>query len=253
MSVAGPSLQLSSKPQETFMQSNLQTRRDWFRASLAGGALAATATLSSRQLAMANEGEPIPANATPKEVLAALYEGNARFVSGDMTSPHRNMKRLKEIAGHQTPFAAFLGCADSRVPIEMIFDQGFGDLFVNRVAGNIATSEHIGSLEFGVKVLGAKVLYVLGHTACGAVKATMERMPVPGQISSLFQHIRPAVRVAGGDLEVAVRENVRMQAQIVAESSPVIVSMVKAGEVVVAGGVYDLASGKVTPVEVDVE
>ncbi|MBL9090506.1 MAG: carbonic anhydrase [Planctomycetaceae bacterium] len=180
-----------------------------------------------------------------------LYQGNRRFVAGETIEPHRNLSRLKEIADRQTPFAAFLGCADSRVPIEIIFDQGFGDLFVTRIAGNVATSENIGSLEFGTQVLGAKVLYVLGHTNCGAVAATMKREPVPGQISSLFQFIRPAVRSVGNDLDAAVAQNVRLQAQTLAEASPVLAERIRCGNLIVAGGVYDLATGRVTPVSLD--
>ena len=135
---------------------------------------------------------------TPQEALARLYEGNTRFVAGKSLAPHRDMNRLKEIAPKQTPFAAFLGCADSRVPIEIIFDQGFGDLFVTRIAGNVATPECIGSLEFATYLLGAKVLYILGHTSCGAVEAAAQGKEVPGQISTLFQHIRPAIKAASG-------------------------------------------------------
>lgn len=123
---------------------------------------------------------------------------------------------------------------------------------MTRIAGNVATSENIGSLEFGTLLLGAKVLYVLGHTSCGAVSATLQGAEFPGQISGLFQHIRPAVRVAKGNLEFAVEENVRNQAQILAESSPVIARLVKDGKLKVAGGVYDLARGIVKPVAVEV-
>ena len=191
------------------------------------------------------------AELNPSQALELLYQGNRRFVAGETIEPHRNLSRLKEIADRQTPFAAFLGCADSRVPIEIIFDQGFGDLFVTRIAGNVATSENIGSLEFGTQVLGAKVLYVLGHTNCGAVAATMKREPVPGQISSLFQFIRPAVRSVGSDLDAAVAQNVRLQAQTLAEASPVLAERIRCGNLIVAGGVYDLATGRVTPVSLD--
>jgi carbonic anhydrase len=160
------------------------------------------------------------------------------------------LNRVKAVAAKQTPFAAFLGFADSRVPIEFVFDQGFGDLFVTRIAGNVASSENIGSLEFGTEVLGAKVLFVLGHSSCGAVAATMAGKDVPGQISGLFQYIRPAVEAAAGDLASAVRENVRNQAVLIAESSPVISRRLRRGELQVAGGVYDLATGIVTPVEI---
>lgn len=166
------------------------------------------------------------------------------------TASNRDIDRVREVARQQKPFAAFLGCADSRVPIEIVFDQGFGDLFVTRIAGNVASSENIGSLEFGTHILGAKVLYVLGHTECGAVSATMKGADVPGQISGLFQHIRPAVKTAQGDLNKAIIENVRNQAILLAEASPVIAMMVQRKELIVAGGIYDLATGVVTPVDV---
>jgi carbonic anhydrase len=134
------------------------------------------------------------------------------------------MERVREVSSSQRSFAAFLGCADSRVPIEMIFNQGFGDLFVTRVAGNIASSENAGSLEFGTEVPGARVLYVPGHTHCGAVTAAVRGADVPGQISALFQHICPAIRVAAGDAEELTVANARHQAVILLESSPVIAS-----------------------------
>lgn len=192
-----------------------------------------------------------PSQLDPKSALEFLYEGNRRFVAGRTLEPNRNETRLQEIIDRQSPFAAFLGCADSRVPIEIIFDQGFGDLFVTRIAGNVATSENIGSLEFGTQVLGAKVLFVLGHTNCGAVAATMKRDPVPGQISSLFQYIRPAVRNAGGDLDRAVCTNILLQAQTLAEASPVIAERIREGRLIIAGGVYDLGTGLVSPVSLD--
>lgn len=221
------------------------SRRDMMRVLAAGaGALALGGTRATLLAADA----PPPGDLTPEQALAQLYDGNRRFVAGDLTSPTRNMARLREVAPKQAPFAAFLGCADSRVPIEIVFDQGFGDLFVTRVAGNVATPEVIGSLEFGTAVLGAKVLYVLGHSACGAVGATVKGDAVPGQISSLYYHIRPAVKAAGGDVAKAIEANVRLQAELLAESSPVIAGLVREGRLKVAGGVYDLTSGRVTPV-----
>lgn len=217
-------------------------RRHWL------GATAFAAAWSLAGPSFGTEEEPAPPT-TPQEALARLNNGNRRFAAGQSLSAHRDLNRVKAIAAKQTPFAAFLGCADSRVPIEFVFDQGFGDLFVTRIAGNIASSENIGSLEFGTQVLGAKVLYVLGHSACGAVAATMQGREVPGQISGLFQYIRPAVKAANGDLDVAVRENVRNQALLLAESSPVIARMIGQNELLVAGGVYDLQTGLVNPVE----
>lgn len=192
-----------------------------------------------------------PPPSTPAEALAALIEGNRRFVEGKTIAPHRDFARLREIAPKQAPFAAFLGCADSRVPVEIVFDQGFGDIFVSRIAGNIAVAEQIASLEFGTAVLGAKVLYVLGHTSCGAVAATMAGTEVPGQISALYYHIRPATRIANGNLDKAIIENVRNQALSLRESSTVINRLVKEGKLLVLGGVYDLNSGKVTPVTLE--
>ena len=232
---------MSESPQLKANSSSWNRRR-----LLQAGGMAALSALSMPTLAN-DELEQPPTS--PKEVLDWLYEGNGRFASGQPLSIHQDLNRVKAIAARQTPFAAFLGCADSRVPIEFVFDQGFGDLFVTRIAGNIASSENIGSLEFGTQILGAKVLYVLGHSACGAVSATMKGTEVPGQISGLFQYIRPAVKTAQGDMEVAVRENVRNQAQLLAESSPVISRMIQRKELIVAGGVYDLQTGLVTPVE----
>ncbi|HEY1068749.1 MAG TPA: carbonic anhydrase [Pirellulales bacterium] len=192
---------------------------------------------------------PVHADLSPSDVVELLYAGNARFAAGCPEAPNRDLQRLREVAPAQKPFAAFLGCADSRVPIEIIFDQGFGDLFVNRIAGNVTTPECLGSLEFGTQILGAKVLYVLGHTNCGAVQAALKGEPVPGQISTLFQHLRPAVRASNGDFNTAIRENVRAQAAILSEASPVIAQLIREGRLKVAGGVYDVATGKVEPVE----
>jgi carbonic anhydrase len=194
---------------------------------------------------------PHPAPDSPQEALERLYAGNFRFAQGKALAVNRDLERVKAIAVRQTPFAAFLGCADSRVPIEIIFDQGFGDLFVTRIAGNIASNEIIGSLEFGSQILGAKVLYVLGHTSCGAVTATMQGAEVPGQISGLFQYIRPAIKSAKGDLDKAVWENVRNQAFVLAETSPIISRMLQRNELAIAGGVYNLQTGIVMPVEIN--
>jgi carbonic anhydrase len=225
------------------------------RALAALGALGAGAALAPAALHAAPAGAPAgfydldaADTSTPAGALAELAAGNARFVGGQVMAPHRNMARLREVAASQKPFAAFLGCADSRVPIEIVFDQGFGDVFPVRVAGNIVTPEVTGSLEFGCAVLGAKVLFVLGHSGCGAVAATIKGDPVPGQISALYQHIAPAVDVAGTDLPAAVAANVRIQAGLL-RRSPVIAGLVREGKLAVAGGVYDLGTGRVTMVD----
>jgi carbonic anhydrase len=226
---------------------SLSTSRRHLLTTLAGGTvLAATHTLW--RPGSARGATRLPPVTDPKAALVRLEEGNERFVAGQSEAPNRDIARLREVAPRQTPFAAFLGCADSRVPIEIVFDQGFGDLFVTRIAGNVAATENIASLEFATEVLGTQVVYVLGHTSCGAVTAAAKADPVPGQISALFQHIRPAIRAAKGDPVAAVRENVRIQAQTLIEASTVISSLVNAGKVVVAGGIFDLATGRVEPV-----
>lgn len=222
-------------------------RRRWLGGMVAGGLAASWhGGLPERGLAEQSPTEGMSA----RQALDFLREGNTRFVAGKSTAPHRDIERLRAVAPRQAPFAAFLGCADSRVPIEIVFDQGFGDLFVTRIAGNVAATENIASLEFATQVLGAKVLYVLGHTSCGAVAAAAKAEPVPGQISALFQHIRPAVRAAKGDVEAAIRENVKLQAQTLVEASTVISSLVSTGKVLVAGGIFDLQTGRVDHVDI---
>jgi carbonic anhydrase len=194
---------------------------------------------------------PTPLNAqsnlTPDAALQELIAGNQRFAANQLTSIEHDLTILKErTADKQEPFAAVLSCADSRVPVELIFDQTIGHVFVTRVAGNIVTPEIIGSLEYGVAVLGVKVLLVLGHGACGAVKAAMKADAVPGQISSLYPHLRQAVEQSGGDVDKAIVANAKIQADLLRTASPVIRDAVKAGKLKVVSGVYDLASGKVT-------
>jgi len=233
----------------------LVSRRRFCQAGICGlglGALGFGAWKAWRSFGEPNTASPLPdrgVDYSPAQVLELLTQGNQRFAQGNLQSPNRSMERLRELTHQQSPFAAFLGCADSRVPIEIVFDQGFGDLFVTRIAGNVANPEIIGSLEFGTAVLGAKVLYVLGHTSCGAVAAAVRGEEVPGQISTLFQHLRPAVRASPNDVNRAIRENVRFQANLVAESSPVIARLVREGRLRVAGGVYHLQSGIVETVD----
>lgn len=180
------------------------------------------------------------------EAIQELTAGNERFMAGKLTSFELDLKILREkTVEKQEPFAAILACADSRVPVELIFDQSIGHLFVARVAGNMMTPEIIGSLEYGVAVLGVKAIMVLGHGKCGAVSAAMKGQEVPGQISALYQHMMPAIREIG-DIEAAVKANARFQAQLLRESSTVIAKAIKEDQVRVAAGYYDLGSGRVT-------
>lgn len=180
--------------------------------------------------------------------LQQLLAGNERFVAGRLTSPHLNAAALRAATVEkQTPFAAVLGCADSRVPVELVFDQSIGNLFVTRVAGNIVTSEIIASLEYAVAVLGVRAILVLAHSNCGAVKAAMHADRVPGQISALYPHIRPAVEASGGNLERAVDANAKRQADLLRTSSTVIRDATANHTITVAAAVYNLSTGKVTP------
>jgi len=187
---------------------------------------------------------------TPDAALAELMSGNKRFTSGGMTHHEQDLAVLKQHTEEkQEPFAAVLSCADSRVPVELVFDQSIGHIFVNRVAGNLVTPEIIGTLEYGAAVLGTKVILVMGHSNCGAVKATIQGKSVPGQISSLFPHIQPAVDQAGPDLAATTKANAKIQAVLLREASTVISGLVKEGKVKVVAGYYDLGSGVVTLVE----
>jgi len=186
-------------------------------------------------------------NLSPSAALDMLMEGNKRFTSGKMTGHEQDLAILKQhTEDKQEPFAAVLSCADSRVPVELAFDQTIGHIFVTRVAGNLITPEIIGSLEYGAAVLGTEVILVLGHSNCGAVKAAIQGKAVPGQISSLFPHLQPAVDQAGPDLVATIKANAKMQATLLSKASTVISEMVKAGKITVVAGYYDLGTGVVT-------
>jgi carbonic anhydrase len=184
---------------------------------------------------------------SPEAALQQLIDGNRRFAEGRMTSFAEDFDMLKaKTAEKQEPIAAVLSCADSRVPVELIFDQSIGHVFVTRVAGNIATSPVIASLEYGVAVLGIKVIMVLGHGNCGAVKASIEAKAVPGQISALYPYIRPAVDQAGSDLDGAIKANAKIQAALLRQSSPVHAEQIKQNQLKIVAAYYDLTSGNVS-------
>lgn len=183
---------------------------------------------------------------SPDEALNELLAGNQRFAANQLTSITHNLIIMKErTVNKQEPFAAVLACADSRIPVELIFDQTIGHIFVTRVAGNVVTPEIVASLEFGVAVLGIKTLLVMGHSNCGAVRAAMTTDTVPGQISVLYQRIYPAIEKSGGNIDKAVQANARIQAELLRASSTVIRESTKAGRLRVDSAVYDLATGKV--------
>jgi carbonic anhydrase len=220
--------------------------------SLGIGVTAASTILWKGESAMADNPptsvKPQPIN--PDAALKSLLVGNQRFVEGKRLNPHQSKLRLEETAVAQYPFAAILGCADSRVPAEIVFDQGLGDLFVVRVAGNVASQTAIGSLEFSTAVLGAQLIVVLGHAKCGAVSAAIKGDPLPGRIGVFVEEIKPAVetvRNKTGNLEEnSIIANVQYQAQKLSESSTILRGLIKEGKLKIVGGRYDLATGKVT-------
>jgi carbonic anhydrase len=221
------------------------SRRKFLGASLAGTAAGLLGAASGTFIAS----EPVFAQstATPDEALKALLDGNERFMAEKIL---HNAEDLQILRGHtiekQEPFAAVLACADSRVPVELIFDQSIGHVFLTRVAGNIVTPEIIASLEYGAAVLGIKTIVVLGHANCGAVKAAIQGKEVPGQISALFHHLRPAVDHAGPDVVATTKANATIQAALLSKASTVLAPMVKEGKLKIVAAYYDLGSGKVS-------
>ena len=219
-------------------------RREFLK--LAAFGLGGLATPAAHGLYQA-ERAPIQRPDTPESALNLLAEGNQRFLAQNLISFKEDLDILKAHSEeHQEPFAAVLSCADSRVPVELVFDQSIGHVFVVRVAGNIATPDTIGSLEYGAAVLGVKVILSLGHTNCGAVKATMAGKAVPGQISTLYPYIHPALAGANGDLTTAIRQNANLQASVLRDASPVLGDLVKQKKLAIRAAVYDVGNGKVT-------
>jgi carbonic anhydrase len=214
----------------------------------------------------------------PAEAMSRLKEGNGRYSSGKAQHPHESSeerayiainsyenagvtflgmtaaeaaKRRAELTKSQHPFATIVSCSDSRVPPEIVFDQGLGDLFVLRVAGNVINDESLGSIEYSVDVVAVRLIVVLGHQHCGAVKAARETIAAkgtaPGHIQSLVTAIQPAVETtAKGDLEATIKANVDHVAQALRSSTPILKAKVDSGELRVVGGYYSLDTGSVT-------
>lgn len=217
-----------------------------------GAVAVGTGTLTTGLSSRLVVSQPVaaPKDMTPDQALQMLMEGNERFVKRKtQNSTNRDIRRIRAFAQNQYPFASILSCADSRVPAEIIFDQGFGDLFMCRVAGNVATLEEIGSLEYGTAILGSKVLMVMGHERCGAVTAAIKGGEFPGQIGSLIAAIQPAIKTASvrtnNQLEEAVKANVLYQVKML-KKSPVISELVQQNKLKVVGSYYDLDTGAVT-------
>jgi carbonic anhydrase len=185
----------------------------------------------------------------PDEALLRLKEGNCRFAQDKPRRPSASAEQRRALYARQQPFAHVLTCSDSRVSPEIIFDQGLGDLFVTRVAGNVVDNVVLGTLEFSVEVLDIPLLLVLGHSGCAAILATLRDQPIPGQTRYIKKLIRPAIERAAampGDAEAnAVRENVLLFCEFLQSSQAVLAPRVTQGRLRIAGGVYDLVAGTV--------
>lgn len=196
---------------------------------------------------------------TALEAIERLKEGNRRFVAGRRRSGAVSPSRRMRLTDGQNPFAAILGCSDSRVPAELVFDQGLGDLFVVRVAGNVAAPSQVGSVEFAASLFGIELVVVLGHTRCGAIEATLKELDHPAgdpsaNLGAILNRIRPAVRslpdmTPDADHDTlarqAVRANVRAQVAVLSQGSEILGRLVEAGRLTVVGAEYDLATGEV--------
>jgi carbonic anhydrase len=191
---------------------------------------------------------------SPNMALELLKDGNKRFVSN--LKINRNLlQQANETSDGQHPFAVILSCIDSRTSAELIFDQGLGDIFSIRIAGNIINDDILGSMEFGCKVAGAKMIVVLGHTNCGAVKGACDNVEL-GNLSALIHKIKPAVALEVGTIENRTSKNiifvervaelnVSLSVKNILLNSPIIAEMVKAGDIGIVGGIHDIATGEV--------
>ena len=195
----------------------------------------------------------VQANVTPAKALTMLKEGNARFVSGNLTD-YDYIAQVKQTAKGQFPFATVLSCLDSRILPEIVFDRGIGDLFVARVAGNFTNDDILGSFEFASKLAGSKLIVVMGHTECGAVKGACDAAQI-GLLSSTLASINPAVTAVEGynprnstnpEFVQAVSEmNVRLTMKTLRDRSVVLRQMIESGEIALVGAMYDISTGKV--------
>ena len=194
------------------------------------------------------------ASMTPGDALRRLRDGNARFVSGKMVE-HNWAQQREQTAESQHPMAALLGCIDSRVPTELVFDTGIGDVFSARVAGNVVNDDVLGSLEYAGKVAKVKLIVVLGHTKCGAVSAACQGVEL-GHVTGLVRKVQPVVeqiaqehpsgdRSSGEFVDAVVRGNVEHVMRAILDQSEILRELVEQGELAIVGGVYQLETGRV--------
>ncbi len=193
---------------------------------------------------------------TPSQAIEILKQGNVRFTSGSTTS-RDYQSQVSQTAGGQYPLAAVVSCIDSRIPTEIVFDQGIGDIFNARIAGNFVNEDILGSLEFACKVAGAKAIVVMGHTSCGAIKGACDKAEL-GNLTQLLEKITPAVDAVetpeGADrssanaafVDAVAAKNVEFTLAKIRENSSVLNEMLEANEIEIIGAMYDVASGKVS-------
>jgi len=232
------------------------SRRDFIRLTGIAASASGLGLPSSASSAVAEQADPPAEEREPKDVLARLLAGNKRFVRGKATQLSRKPEDFAADAAGQAPVAIIIGCADSRVAPELIFDQGVGDLFVVRVAGNVVSGAGPivkGSIEFGVAELGARLIMVLGHSQCGAVKAAIEHIDsndkLPGSIGELVELVKPAVVAAkgrpGDKLTNVIRANVERCVARLKGLDPIVSKFAASGELKIVGATYELKTGVV--------
>jgi carbonic anhydrase len=218
-------------------------RRSFLKLSgLVGGSL-----MWNMQPTLASEANLNPVN--PDEALKRLIDGNNRFLRQKRLYPDQSIRRIHSVSQAQHPFVSVLGCADSRVPVEIIFDEGIGDIFDVRVAGNVASDTAIGSLEYATAILGSQLIVVLGHKRCGAVAEALLDETAPGKISMLVDKIKPAVKdiksKIQNDSDDAVIANIHYQIAKLHENSILLPELQDKGKLKIVGARYDIDSGKV--------
>ena len=220
----------------------------------AEGKPAAAKTVKPGTFCTIQDAKECQAAVTPAQILSRYKAGNSRFVSGKPR--HQNyLKEMKATADGQFPLASVVSCIDSRAPAEIVFDQGIGDLFNARVAGNIVNEDILGSLEFAHKIMGAKLLVVMGHTSCGAIKGACDDAQL-GNLTGLIGKIKPAANLISADIkdrtsknyafvEMVAESNVHLTVEAIREKSPILREMEQKGEILIVGAMYDVKTGKV--------
>jgi carbonic anhydrase len=223
-------------------------------AALAADAPAAKKVVKAGTFCATQDAKACQDAVTPQQILERFKQGNARFVSGKSTQ-RDYLKQVKATAAGQFPLASVVSCIDSRAPAEIVFDQGIGDLFNARVAGNIVNEDILGSLEFASKLAGSKLIVVLGHSSCGAIKGACDDAKL-GNLTGLLGKIKPAMSKVPNDgkdrssknypfVEKVAEENVRLTVAAIRAKSPVLKEMEDKGEIKIVGAMYDVATGKV--------